>query len=233
MNTSEFASGFLCGMRESIAVSLAGGLFGAVFGLLAISHGFSAMQTSLMSAFVYAGTAQVMALSVLSQPDFSMMSLLFMTLVICSRYFLMGVTIRPLIQSAYKKFMPVSLFTLMDENWALTTVKARVASSSKFIYGYFCGSGALAYVVWIGGTITGVICADYIHHPQQLGLDFVFTSLFLALLVSSWRGKQEWLPWISCFILTISLKQVLPANWNIICAALIASAIGALNESRL
>jgi 4-azaleucine resistance transporter AzlC len=228
---SDHVSGFLCGLRESISVSLAGGLFGFVFGILAISYGLTNSQTVAMSALVYAGTAQVVSLSILMQPSFSMISLLIMTVAICSRYFLMGITIRALIDKISIKSRLVSLFTLMDENWALTMLKARHHFSPKFLYGYFFGSGLLAYAVWVLCTIIGVIFSSHVHNPQQIGLDFVFTALFLALLVGSWRGKQELLPWIASFILSIVFKRFLPGDWNIVCAALVASTIGILYES--
>ncbi len=228
---SEYASGFLCGIKESISVSLAGGLFGFVFGILALSYGLTGSQTVAMSAIVYAGTAQVVSLGVLMQPYFSIISLLIMTFAISSRYFLMGVSIRALVDKVTMKSLLISLFTLMDENWALTMLKARHHFSPKYLYGYFFGSGLLAYAVWVLCTIIGVIFSGYVHHPQEIGLDFVFTALFLALLVGSWRGKQELLPWVISFILSIVFKRFLPGDWNIICAALVASTIGILYES--
>ncbi len=231
MRQSDQLSGFLCGLRESVTISLAGGLFGFVFGLLAIAHGLSGTQATMMSVFVYSGTAQILSLGVLTQNSFSILSLLMMVLAICSRYFLMGVTIRPHIKQASVKAKLVSLFTLMDENWALTLLKGRQNFSAEFIFGYFCGSGLLAYFVWVGCTILGVMLSTYIHHPQTLNLDFIFSALFLALLVSSWRGKHELLPWIISLILALLFKHYLPGNWNIIFAALAASGFGVWYES--
>ena len=228
------SNGFMVGIKESLIISLAGGLFGFVFGALSFSHGLDVHQATLMSAIVYAGTAQVVSLDIIGHPPFSMLALLLTTATICVRYFLMGVSIRALFSQVPKKGLFLALFTLMDENWALTVIKARDPKhTEKFLFQYLLGCGLSAYVIWIIFTVLGIFASTYIKNPTFFGMDFAFTALFIVLLIGSWRGKKEILPWIISFVCAILFKNFFSGSWFIVCAALIGSTVGVLCESYL
>ena len=54
---------FFGGVRDCSLVAIAGGIFGFVFGILAHGKGIDATHTTLMSALVYAGAAQMVSLT--------------------------------------------------------------------------------------------------------------------------------------------------------------------------
>jgi 4-azaleucine resistance transporter AzlC len=230
MRALAFKQGWYCGTKESIAPSIAGGLFGLGFGLLAAGSGLKPYQGFLMSAFIYAGAAQVVALKTMAEPHFDVFALLISTIAISLRYGLMGFSISHNFKMASKKSLAFALFMLMDENWALSCIKSREKPDPAFLYGYFIGSGFLAYVCYLVCTLIGLNLSSFMLGSKISEIDFVFTALFIGLLIGSWRGKQEILPWAVSFILAILFKKILPGTWYIVSAALVASLAGAFYE---
>jgi 4-azaleucine resistance transporter AzlC len=227
--------GFFDGTYQSLSVSMAGGLFGFVFGAIAVSQGLNLWQTVFMSAGMYAGMAQVISLPIILKTPDAFLLLSLTTLVTCMRYFLMGISIHHYlrnISSKVKKYIPFSLFLLMDENWALTAIAAKKENNddeetSNYLFGYFCGSGILAYILWVLGTYLGTIFSNNFSTFNSLGIDFAFLALFIALLAFSWRGKCDIAPWIVSALLAIIGKFLMTGTLYIVIAAVIGSCVGA------
>ncbi|MDF2530334.1 MAG: branched-chain amino acid transporter permease, partial [Gammaproteobacteria bacterium] len=168
-------------------------------GFLFRMHGFSKGQIILMSAGIYAGAAQVIALKIMSQSDFPLLGLILTIMTLTLRYSLMSFSIRAYFKELNPKSIGIALFMLMDENWALCSIKAKSLCSSSFLYGYFVGSGLSAYVSYVICTVLGLSIALLIHQPMSTQINFVFIALFVGLLAGSWRGKQEILPCLLSF----------------------------------
>ena len=85
-----------------------------------------------------------------------------------------------------------ALFFLTDESWALSL---RAFGSGGRDAAFFLGSGLTMTVAWIGGSVLGRAGGSWLTDPARWGLDFAFTAVFVALLVGSWRGRRDLLPW--------------------------------------
>ncbi|MDO8955120.1 MAG: AzlC family ABC transporter permease [Gammaproteobacteria bacterium] len=230
LKRTDYKQGWHRGLIESISISLAGGLFGLGVGALASENGLSFMQSALMSVTMYAGAAQVIAIGMLSAP-FSLPVLLLTVLLITARYGLMSFSLRAYFEKVSWRSLALSLHTVMDENWALTLLRARTHRSALFLYGYFLGSGVLAYIIYVASSMLGYIAIKAYHHSQIIELSFVFSAVFIAMLSGSWRGKKDILPWVASFILAIMFKKLLPGSLYIVSAGVLASLIGLAYES--
>jgi len=93
---------------------------------------------------------------------------------------------------------------------------------------FLLGSGLVLFVVWVSSTVIGRVLGSAIHDPAQWGLDFVFTAVFLALLVGFWKGKAEILPWIVAAFVAVATAHWLPGKWYILLGALAGSLVGAI-----
>ncbi len=218
---------FLHGIKDCISVSLAGGIFGFVFGVLAHAKGLSLLQTLAMSALVYAGAAQMVAISMWSTQHLPTLFITSTAFIICLRFILMGMTLRQHLQNLPKLLVYPSLHILIDENWALTIVQAQKHQpTNKYLYWYFIGSGILFYLTWQVCSVLGNHFASYIVNPHRYGFDFAFPAIFLALLVSLWRGKHDIVPWLVAAGTALTTAYFIPGNWYIIAGALAGSFTG-------
>ena len=222
-------AGIFDGAQACISVSMAGALFGFVFGVLAHTKGISVYNAALMSAVVYAGAAQMVSLGMWGSQHVPTLALVGTSFVICLRHILMGAAIRQHLCTYPAWRVYPTLFFMVDESWALTMLQIRQVKRSHAYYnGYLFGTGFLFYLAWQVSTIAGNLFGQHIADPKRLGFDFAFAAIFLALLVGMWRGKHDGLPWIVAAGVSVLSAYFIPGNWYIILGALAGSLTGVM-----
>jgi 4-azaleucine resistance transporter AzlC len=215
-------AGLLSGAKKIIPLALGDCAYGFAFGVLAQQVHLSVLEVLLMSALVFAGSAQLVALSLWTMP-LSPTVIIFTTLLINLRNVLMGISISPWFLRLPRFKAYTTLFLLADENWALTM--------SEFEHGehdaaFLLGSGLVMFVVWTSSTVMGRLLGNVISDPERFGLDFAFVAVILALLVNMWKGKTNLLPWIVAAIVAVITAYLLPGKWYILLGALAGSFVG-------
>ena len=65
------------------------------------------------------------------------------------------------------------------------------------------------------------------NNVQGERLDFAFIAVFLALLVSLWRGIGDLLPWLVAGGVAVAASLLVPGKWYIILGGLAGSLAGA------
>lgn len=70
-----------------------------------------------------------------------------------------------------------------------------------------------------------------LNDPSQWGLDFVFTAMFLALLVGLWKGKADLLPWIVAALAAVAAAHWLPGKWYILLGGVAGSLAGVVRHA--
>lgn len=180
----------LIGVRECLPVALSVFAFGFVFGVLARQTGLSLLEATLMSSLVFAGSAQLVALDLWTAP-LPVLTLILTTLVVNLRYLLMGASLRSWLSRLPTVKAYGSVFFMADENWALTIRHLQRGSGNG---AYLLGGGLTLFVFWVSSTFIGHVLGGAVVNPAEWGLDFVFTAVFVALLVGMWRGRSSLLP---------------------------------------
>lgn len=203
--------------------------FGAAFGVLAGSlPGIGAVGAILMSVLVYSGSAQMVGLDLWGSQA-GIISIWATTLLISSRYVLLGLTTRSWFvgQPAWVAFsLP---FTMSDEVWALTF---REFERSRRDLGFFLGSGLLMIITWTIGTATGLVIGARLPNPVAWGIDFVATAAFTGLIAGMYKGKSQMLPWVAAGGVAIVTERLLPGQWYILIGAAVGMTVGVTSERR-
>ena len=219
--------GGMTGARQTLPVALSVGAYGLVFGVLAQQARLSILEVLLMSGLVFAGSAQLIVLSLWSMP-LPIAAILLTTLIVNLRNLLMGAAISPWFSRVSPLKAYTSIFFLADENWALTMGEF---AKGKRNAAFLLGSGLVLYVAWVGSTVIGRALGDVVHDPARFGLDFAFTAVFLSLLVGVWKGKSDLLPWVAAAIVAVAAAHFLPGKWYILLGGLAGSIVGMVRHA--
>ena len=232
INSNTIHAGIVAALRESGGIALAGGCFAFVIGVLMIQHGFVFLQAWLMNSEVYAGALEMISIPFWSQTPLPSITLISFAFMICLRYVMMGMVIFDVLQGLSGWRVYVALFFVADENWALTVAKSRRYKNQQFLFGYFFTSGVIFYLAWVCCGTLGMFLAPLIHNPQRYGLDFAFLSVFLAMLVSMYRGKGDVFPLVIAGVVSAYVSHVTHHGWHIVLGALAGSIYGACRDIR-
>ena len=222
-------SQFLLGARLFAPVAVSIAAYGLVWGVLARQAGLGVGEVALMSALVFAGASQFVALEMWSTSALPVGAIVLAVAIVNLRMLLMTATLRPLAIGVSRPRALLAIHFVADENWALTMSELAKGRGSL---AFLLGSGVLSWVVWLAATLTGRLLGSVIDDPARYGLDFAFTATFIALLLGMWKGKSDILPWLVAALAAIAASRLLPGNWYIIIGGLLGSLAGALADSR-
>ncbi len=219
----------LAGARASLPVQAAVVPFALVCGIVSQGQGLSLAESTLMSAIVYAGSAQLLALSHWGSPA-PVLAAAFASFVVNLRLALMGPVLSPWLDRLRGWRLWGSLFVMADQNWALSVAEMQAGRSDA---GFLFGSGALMWLVWVVFTGVGHLVGSAIQPPPGHPIFFAALAVFVSILVLMWRGRGDLLPWVVAGVTALAIAFLLPGtSWHIVGGALAGSAVGVLRDSR-
>jgi predicted branched-subunit amino acid permease len=212
------AARFRAGVRAAVPFALAGGLLAASFGVLANDVGMPGWAAIAMSAIVFAGSAQIAALTILGGGG-SLGSAIGAAALMNSRFLPMGIAIGPGLPGG-----PVARAaqgqTVVDASWALAS-----DGEGGFDRYVLFGSSAIQYTTWVSGTAAGVLFGSALGDPRDLGLDAIYPAFFLALMIAEIRSGRAAGVAAAGALIAFALVPVAPAGVPVLVASL-ASLLG-------
>jgi predicted branched-subunit amino acid permease len=223
--------GCLQGARLVVPILPGVTVFASAFGAAAAQKGLTLGQALAMSAFVYAGASQMVALE-LWREVWSLSTLLgvmAVTATVNARMILMGASIQPWLAGAPVLQNAINLFFLTDANWLIGT-RYRAEGGSDL--GVLFGAGFALWVVWVLATLPGFLAGALITEPTRYGVDLVMPIFFSAMIVPLWKGFWAALPWAVAGIVALAVDALLPGYLFIMAGALAGAVTGALLPER-
>ena len=213
------------GLRAGVPFATAGGVLAVSFGVVAQEAGFSPLAAIVMSAIVYAGSAQFAAVAILSQgggPGAAIAAAALMN----SRFLPMGAALAPSLPGGPLKRAAQGQ-PVVDASWALAN-----RGDGTFDRWILFGSSAVQYVTWVSGTVVGALVGDALGKPEDLGLDAVYPAFFLALLVIELRrGPRPLVVAATGALIALALTPLTPAGIPILVASA-AALVGLTRKAR-
>ena len=209
-------SEFRAGLKTIAPVVVAAVPIGLVFGAVAATKGLSPLETLLMSAFVFAGGSQFVAMDIWTHPA-SWTTLGFAAFLVNIRHVLMGASLGRKMGGfkPWQKYL--GALVMADENWAMAEARARRAPLTP---AYFAGLSVLFYVNWLVCSLAGALLGAFLGDPALIGLDFVFPAVFIVLVMSFWKGPATGMVLMASALASISVYYLLPGAWYIAAGAL-------------
>ena len=169
---------------------LTGFLFlGFAFGILMNSKGYSTGWSILMSACIYAGAMQFVAVNLLSSA-FNPLNAFIITMVINARHLFYGISMLEKFNAAGKK-KPYLIFGLVDETFSVLCSTEPPAGVDRYWFMFFVT--LLNHIYWVAGTALGGILGSMVSFNTK-GIDFVMTALFVVIFINQWKSRQQHSP---------------------------------------
>lgn len=167
---------FWLGALHILPLCLAVLPWGVLAGSMAVSQGFTPLQSIGLSVFVFAGAAQLVTISMVAAGS-GFIAICLTILVITAQHLLYALILREHVASLpLKKRLPVA-FLLTDELFALSVGK------KSYSFAYLIGAGLCFYLAWIAFTVIGVVLATSVPNLADYHLDFSIVATFIAIVV--------------------------------------------------
>jgi predicted branched-subunit amino acid permease len=203
-------------VRAGIPFALAVVPVAISFGVLARPV-MGAVAPIVMSAIVFAGSAQFAATAVLAAGGGAVAAVV-AGILLNARYGPMGIALAhslggsPLRRAAHGQAM-------IDASWAMAS-----RGGGRFDPAFMVGATLPSYPAWVGGTALGVFGGELIGDPEALGLDALFPAFFLGLLVGGelQRGRRALAAALLGASIALALVPFAPPGVPVIAACLAA-----------
>ena len=152
------------------------------FGILLHRSGYGLVWSFCMSLFIYAGSMQYMAVSLLTGGA-GLITTALTTLVVNARHLFYGISMVEAYKGAGKK-KPYLIFALTDETYSL------VSRQREPDLGYCFLVSLLDQIYWVAGSVLGSLAGSLLPVNFE-GIEFVLTALFVTIFVEQWLSSKE------------------------------------------
>ena len=217
-------SSFRRGLRDTFPLVPPVAVFGAVFGALAVQAGLSPWLTMLSSLIVLSGAAQVAMAGLLAS---GVAPVLLATTGLALRHLPMSAALSGLIGDAPIHRRVQLAWVLVDESFGLTVNASR--DPSVDLVSFKSAADLVLYVTWLTSTAVGAFLGADVD-TSRLGIEVIFPLVFLGLAAPLLRNRRQWLTAGLAVIAAVSAVVILPSEWRVTAAAMVAAVIGSRVE---
>lgn len=146
---------FLAGFRAVLPLIIGSIPFGIIFGALAVTGGMSPVTANAMSAFVYAGSAQFVAVGMVTAGVGNWVIIL-TTLIVNLRHILYATTLAPHVKHLPQRWLLPLGFWLTDESFIVTIQRYNQPDQSPLKHWFYLGTTIPMYINWQFFTYVGL-----------------------------------------------------------------------------
>lgn len=177
-------------LKDTIPVLSGYIVLGMGFGVLMQAKGYGFWWVFAMSALIYAGSMQYLAIDLLCGGA-SLISAALTTLMVNARHLFYGISMIDKYKGTGKK-KPYLIFALTDETYSLVCSGNEDKSDSERYRYYFLVS-VFDQIYWVAGSLIGVLVGEIIPFSTE-GIDFALTALFVTVFVEQWKSTRDHIP---------------------------------------
>lgn len=219
---NSYAKGVKAGLLAMSPLLVAIIPFSTALAIAAHTAGFNPLETVMMSMFVFAGAAQMAAISLYANGA-GILAIALATLLINLRHIVYGLSLDRHLPVDARPSRPVLAFLLIDESYGLSmSQQARQTRTDAFFVGASLGM-YLSFVLFTG---IGAVSASLVPKLDSLGLDFIFPLAFIALLLPLLTGIKQVVIAVVSGCLALMLLRVVDPGIAILLAILAGASIG-------
>lgn len=220
---------WLAGGRDIIPLVVGAIPFGLIFGTLAASGGLSAGGAIAMSAVVFAGSAQFIALGLVATGT-AWPLIVLTTFVVNLRHLLYAVSLVPYVKHLSQRWKLPLAFWLTDEAFMVAIRRYEKSDASPYKHGYHLGASLMMYGNWLLCTLIGVTLGQMIPDAAGWGLDFAMSVTFIGMVIPYLKTRPMGLA-VTVAAVVALLTHSFPHQSGLMVASLVGIAAGVWAES--
>ncbi|MGY4531266.1 4-azaleucine resistance transporter AzlC [Pseudomonas sp. TE3786] len=221
---------FVYGLRDSVPMIVGIAPFGIIYGTLASVAGLSLWQALGMSMLVYAGSAQFIAISLLTAGTGAAV-ILFTTLIVNLRHVLYSASLQPFIAHLPQTWRVPLAFGLTDETFAVVQRRYLAHGAGNHGQWYHAGVAVALYLCWISSSLLGVLFGQAMPSLAGWGLDFAMLATFIGIVVPLLRNFPQVAAALVAGAVAV-LCHALPYKLGLLAAAMAGIVVGVVLERR-
>ena len=198
------------GARDGLPYAGAAAALSLSFGVLAVDAGLPALAAIVMSAVVFAGSAQFAAIGILASGG-GVGAAVGAAALMNSRFVPMGFAIGPSLRGSRVR-RALEGQAVVDSSWVMAA-----RGDGRFDRSYLFGHTGVQYLAWVAGTTAGVVLPSL--DARALGLDALFPAFFLSLLIGELRDRLRAGVALGAAVLALALVPVAPPGVPVLVAS--------------
>lgn len=218
----------LAGVRDTVPMLVGAAPFGVIFGTLAIASGIPVWAVLALSALVFAGSSQFVAVSLIGGG--AVLPVIWLTtFVVNLRHALYSASLLPAVRELPARWRWLLAFWLTDETYAVVEHRLRTQGVADGGAAYWLGSSLAMYLNWQLWTVAGVLLGQSVPGLAELGLDFAMVATFAAIVAPQLRQRPVLAAALAAGGVAL-LARHLPYKLGLMLAALAGVLAGLLAE---
>ncbi len=201
-------------LKDTIPVFSGYMVLGMGFGILMQSKGYGVLWTFAMSALIYAGSMQYLAVDLLAGGA-SLISAALTTLLVNARHLFYGISMVDRYKDAGKK-KPYLIFALTDETYSLVC-------NTEGSHAYCFLVSLFNQIWWVSGSVLGSLLGSVLPFSTE-GIDFALTALFVTVFVEQWKSTKDHVPAVVGVVASVACLLLFGADGFLIPAMIAITA---------
>lgn len=159
---------------------------GLAYGIYMRASGFSFVYPMIMSALIFGGSLEFIAVEMLLSP-FAPVQVLIMTLLIQARHLFYGISMLEKYKGlGWKKFFLI--FGMCDETFSINYTATIPEHVDRGWFLFFVT--LLNYVYWVSGATIGGLAGALLKFDTS-GISFVMTAMFVVIFLEQWLKEKN------------------------------------------
>lgn len=221
-------SNFMEGAMASVPLVVGAVPLALIFGALVVAQNLPIWFALLMSAFVFAGSAQfvVVGLMAVGSP---LPVIILTTFIINLRHALYSIALVPYFKNESLLTRALIAFGLTDESFAI--LASRFGTEQKNLKYYYLGSMTLFYSCWVLASFAGALLGSQFPELKDMGLEIAMIVTFIGMVVPQMNTKPVVIGVITSSLLSICLAS-LPYNLGLVFSSLLGVATAYLYSKK-
>ncbi len=201
---------FRRGATDIVPIMISAGPFGLVFGALAAEKGIPFDQIMLMSALMYAGASQMVAVELWAFPP-PFWTILVAVLAVNFRHVLYSAALGRKMRGwpITRRFFGFGF--MVDPVYALADAQSPTHLSGA----YYAGMTVMLYPMWIISSAVGAIFGNRIENPESWGIDFVLVTYFTVLVLGFKGRPNAFVIIVASTVVALLVYLTIGAPWHV------------------
>lgn len=226
--TTDERNELIMGMRDCAALLPGTVPFGLALGTVAAQSGLPALVSHSSSYVIFAGSAQLITLSMMNLESLAPPMLILITaLVLNLRHVLYSASLAPHLKHLGWRWKVLLSYLTTDETYAVSIQRLQAGNTPRIAHWHFLGANLLLWASWQTSTLLGLFISGAI--PASWGLGFAVPATFIAIVFPALKDKPMMAAALVGGVIAV-LCAGLPFKSGILVAAAAGIAAGMLTK---